>query len=112
MIVILEVTEHDAHERTDAMLAPLRLACFGLSIDDFDTGVSGLDQLKSVPFTELKLDRAFIDGIADHRVKQTITRASMAMAHETGMSVVAEGGETVADWQYLEPQGATIFRTS
>ena len=64
-LVILEVTESKIAEDVSSVLSALtrlRLKGFGISIDDFGTGFSSMEQLRKFPFTELKIDRAFVAG--------------------------------------------------
>lgn len=84
-----------------AFLSRLRLSGFGLSIDDYGTGYSSVKQLSQIPFTELKIDRSLIDGIASRRHLQVILSSTLYMCQQLGIKVVAEGVEQPADWQYL-----------
>jgi two-component system CheB/CheR fusion protein len=95
--LVLEITESALANRIDVVGAVLeRLESFGatLSIDDFGTGYSSLYYLKRLPIHELKVDRRFVDGIADDAEDRAISTAIIDMAHALGMSVVAEGVET------------------
>jgi EAL domain-containing protein (putative c-di-GMP-specific phosphodiesterase class I) len=99
--VIVEVTETAAMtEIAPALenLARLRMRGFGLSVDDFGTGFASLQQLMRVPFTELKIDRGFVTGSAAKVASRIILESSVGMARKFGMSTVAEGVESVADW--------------
>jgi EAL domain-containing protein (putative c-di-GMP-specific phosphodiesterase class I) len=78
---------------------------FGLSIDDFGTGYSSLQQLIRVPFSELKIDQNFIHKLITDKECFTITKISIMLAHELGMSVVAEGIETEEEWNILKQLG-------
>ncbi|CAM3864781.1 EAL domain-containing protein [Vreelandella rituensis] len=100
----LEITETAITSLTQDILScisRLRLAGYGVAIDDFGTGQSGLSHLKVAPFTELKIDRTFIQDIHLNPVSQAITKAAVVMAHDLGMYVVAEGVEQAAEAQYL-----------
>ena len=72
-----------------------RLKALGASvaIDDFGTGHSSLAYLADLPCDTLKIDRAFVASIKDGSRNQSIVRAAIALAHELGMTVVAEGVE-------------------
>lgn len=109
--VVLELTESsliaDA-ARGLGVLARLRLKGFGLSIDDFGTGWSSLSQLSQVPFTELKIDQEFIAGANQQPRKRAVVEASLDLARKLGLDAVAEGVETVEDWQMLAELGCAI----
>jgi EAL domain-containing protein (putative c-di-GMP-specific phosphodiesterase class I)/FixJ family two-component response regulator len=106
--VVLEITESllmaDA-ARGLSVLARLRLKGFGLSIDDFGTGYSSLAQLSQVPFTELKIDQGFVSGAHAQPRKRAVIEASLDLARKLQLDTVAEGVETVEDWQMLAELG-------
>lgn len=106
--IVLEVTEsrllRDARAALD-ILTRLRLKRFGLSIDDFGTGHSSLAQLRDIPFDELKIDRSFVHGAWADRTARAIFDASLAMARQLGMKIVAEGVEDSEDWAFLKESG-------
>ncbi|MFY8275378.1 EAL domain-containing response regulator [Pseudoalteromonas sp. SSDWG2] len=92
----LEVTESELMtELVPALdtLTRMRLKGFNLSIDDFGTGFSSLQQLHRIPFTELKIDRSFVSNLMLDSESQVIVEACIFLAHKLGMSVVAEGIE-------------------
>ncbi len=109
--VILEITESSL--MTDAarglgLLARLRLKGFGLSIDDFGTGYSSLAQLSQIPFTELKIDQGFVIDAHSQPRKRAVVESSLDLARRLGLSTVAEGVESVDDWQMLAELGCDI----
>ncbi|MBX9401197.1 EAL domain-containing response regulator [Lysobacter sp. BMK333-48F3] len=109
--VVLELTESSLIAdvaRGLGVLARLRLKGFGLSIDDFGTGWSSLSQLSQVPFTELKIDQEFVAGAAHQPRKRAVVEASLDLARKLGLDAVAEGVETVEDWQMLADLGCAI----
>lgn len=106
--IVLEVTESRFTDNPTSLIditTRLRLKRFELSIDDFGTGFSGLRQLQRLPFTELKVDRAFVSGASrDHRARM-ILETSVELARKLGLSVVAEGVETQEDWDLVAALG-------
>lgn len=91
-----------------AVLAKLRLLGCGLSIDDYGTGYSSVKQLSQFPFTELKVDRSLIDYIAAKPHLQIIFESTLSMCNRLGLSLVAEGVERKADWDFLRMHGCPI----
>lgn len=83
-------------------LARLRLRGIRLSIDDFGTGNATFTQLKRIPFQELKLDRSFVTDASKDRASRAIVEATVTLAHELGMTTVAEGVETEEELAFLE----------
>jgi EAL domain-containing protein (putative c-di-GMP-specific phosphodiesterase class I)/AmiR/NasT family two-component response regulator len=111
--LILEVTESQVTENLTTcqeIMMRLRLKKFGLSIDDFGTGNSSLVQLKHIPFTELKIDRAFVHGAATNSSARAILETSVDLARRLEMQTVAEGGETPEDWKLVESLGVDYFQ--
>jgi EAL domain-containing protein (putative c-di-GMP-specific phosphodiesterase class I)/AmiR/NasT family two-component response regulator len=106
--VILEITESSVMSDTArglGMLARLRLKGFGLSVDDFGTGYSSLSQLSQIPFTELKIDRGFVSGAPGQPRKRAMIETSLDLARKLDLKVVAEGVETIEEWQLLAGLG-------
>src|SRR3546814_8981478 len=87
------------------ILTCIRLKGFDLSLDDFGAGYSSLRQLHRLPFTELKIDRSFITDLATSRDSQVITKTIIDMAHNLGLTVVAEGIEDSGALQQLTDYG-------
>ena len=109
--VMLELTESQLMQDLRApleVLTRLRLKRFGLSIDDFGTGHSSLAQLRDFPFHELKIDRSFVHGASNSATSRAIYDASLALARELGMQVVAEGVSEKADWDLLCETGCDL----
>lgn len=105
--VDFELTESmvmdDVDQAIGIMRAIKRLGC-QLSIDDFGTGYSSLAYLKQFPINTLKIDRSFIKDIPDDKNDVEIAYTIIAMAHNMGLTVVAEGVETREQWQLLKGQ--------
>jgi diguanylate cyclase (GGDEF)-like protein/PAS domain S-box-containing protein len=86
-------------------LAQLREAGIGVAIDDFGTGYSSLRLLARLPVDTLKIDRSFIQGVADTPNGITLVSTIVSLAHALGMQAVAEGVETAAQLQLLRNIG-------
>ncbi len=102
--MILEVTESSATSDVGKALenlARLRMKGFGLSIDDYGTGYSSMQQLARIAFTELKIDRSFVSKATKDLTARVILRSSVKMAKQLNMDSVAEGVETRADFDLL-----------
>jgi len=106
--IILEITESQLMDNMlDCLekLIQLRMNNFGLSIDDFGTGHSNMTQLKQAPFTELKIDREFVNGASNDVTARLILESSVNLAKKLKMSTVAEGVETKEDMALVEELG-------
>ena len=94
--ICLEITESaimDDPQRAEAMLNRLAQQGFKLSIDDFGTGYSSLAYLKRLPVNELKIDKSFVLGMQSGGGDVQIVRSTIDLAHNLGLTVVAEGVE-------------------
>ncbi|WP_236658395.1 EAL domain-containing response regulator [Pseudomonas knackmussii] len=106
--VILEITESAIMtdlSTTLGTLARLRLKGFGLSVDDYGTGFSCMLQLSRVPCTELKVDRAFVNGACQSTHLRVLLESALDIARKFNLRVVAEGVETEDDWMLLRNLG-------
>jgi EAL domain-containing protein (putative c-di-GMP-specific phosphodiesterase class I)/ActR/RegA family two-component response regulator len=109
--IILEVTESSLVSQIGValgVLARLRIKGFGLSIDDYGTGFSSLQQLARIPFTELKIDRSFVHHAPERESLQVILRSALDLANRLGLVAVAEGVETLEEWRMLQEFGCTM----
>jgi len=88
-------------------LVRLRMMGFGLAIDDYGTGRSNLQLLARIPFSELKIDRSFVDGASKRRPLGTVLRSCLGLAHSLDRMSVAVGVETRQDWDFLQNLGCT-----
>ena len=76
-----------------------------VSIDDFGTGYSAMSYLKKFNIDYLKIDRSFIQGLANDNTDRAITEAVIAMGHKLGMKIIAEGVETPEQLELLRQAG-------
>jgi EAL domain-containing protein (putative c-di-GMP-specific phosphodiesterase class I)/ActR/RegA family two-component response regulator len=109
--LIAEITEGAAI--ADPVLATevltrLRIKGVRLSLDDFGTGHSSLLALMRLPFNELKIDRSFVTGCESDPEAWKIIRATISLAHELGLDVVAEGVESAVVEERLVGAGCDI----
>jgi diguanylate cyclase (GGDEF)-like protein len=103
----LELTE-SALTTDDAMataLEQMKQLGVQIAVDDFGTGYSSLNRLKRLPIDALKIDRSFVDGLPADPHDQSITRAVVALGRTLGLTIVAEGVETVEQWIALDEIG-------
>ena len=102
--ITLELTESAILDDPDNGLENLRrlhaLGC-RLAIDDYGTGYSSLAYLRRLPVHELKIDKTFIVGMAHNSGDAVIVRSTIDLAHNLGLTVVAEGVEDEADARAL-----------
>lgn len=100
----LELTESlilENVEITIATMHALKQMGVGLSLDDFGTGYSSLSYLRRFPIDRLKIDKSFINDILTNADSATLARTILAMAHNLGMSTIAEGVEEKQQLDYL-----------
>ncbi|CAG1065899.1 putative signaling protein [uncultured bacterium] len=98
--IIMTDTEH-----TVKILQELKKLGIRLSIDDFGTGFSSLSYLKTMPIDVIKIDRSFIRDIPSDADDIAITTAIINMAHSLGIEVIAEGVETMEQFELLRELG-------
>jgi diguanylate cyclase (GGDEF)-like protein/PAS domain S-box-containing protein len=104
-LLTLEVTETaimDNPEQALQRLNMLKELGLRLSVDDFGTGYSSLAYLQRFPVDILKVDRAFVDHMAEDQESQEIVRAIIALGHSLRLNLVAEGVETVPQFELLK----------
>lgn len=88
-------------EATFEILAELRRLQVGISVDDFGTGYSSLSYLRKFPFDTLKIDQSFTRDMVVDRESRAIVESTLNLAHELGMTTVAEGVETIEQMKLL-----------
>jgi EAL domain-containing protein (putative c-di-GMP-specific phosphodiesterase class I)/CHASE2 domain-containing sensor protein len=111
--VTLEITESAAMADPDSAVVALqrwRALGVGVSIDDYGTGQSSLSYLQKMPATELKIDRVFVAAITGDPRNRILVRSTIAMAHELGLEVVAEGVEDEATLELLREMGCDVIQ--
>jgi EAL domain-containing protein (putative c-di-GMP-specific phosphodiesterase class I) len=104
----LEITEGVLIEDFDRGLALLRrLKALGVrvSMDDFGSGYSSLSYLQAFPFDKIKIDRDFVMNLGRNPQSAAIVRAVISLGHGLGMSIVAEGVETLEQLGFLAEEG-------
>lgn len=106
--IILELTESSAMENpvdSLALLTRLRMKGFQLSIDDFGTGFSSMQQLARLPFSEIKVDQSFVASALQSAESRTIIRSIIDLGHSLGLRVTAEGVEDLETFRWLKKVG-------
>jgi len=109
--LVFEITESlflSDYDHVFDSLTRIRALGIDLSIDDFGTGYSSLSRLKKLPVNELKIDQSFIHDMSDNIDDEIIVRSIIDLAHNLGLSVVAEGVETREILNKLNSLGCDI----
>lgn len=109
----LELTESVlVHDMDDAVGKMRALHAMGvrLSLDDFGAGYSSLSYLRDLPFSEMKIDRAFTRGVVRDAHAATITRNLLQLGRDLGIDVIAEGIEQEDQFALLGEQGCRLFQ--
>ena len=109
----LEVTESvamDDIEDTITKMRDLRASGLHLAIDDFGTGYSSFSYLRQLSFSQIKIDRSFINDITTDTSAESIVNAILRMTSAMGIKVVAEGVETKAQFELLKTLGCNEFQ--
>jgi EAL domain-containing protein (putative c-di-GMP-specific phosphodiesterase class I)/FixJ family two-component response regulator len=109
--IIIEITESALASNTAIALScigRLRMRGFGLSIDDYGTGFSSLLQLSRMPFTELKIDRSFVNKAKDNPRQRTILGSAIDIGQRLNLHTVAEGIETIEDLAVVSQMGCSM----
>ncbi|HEY9099390.1 MAG TPA: EAL domain-containing protein [Thiobacillus sp.] len=111
--LILEITESAImSDPARALKNALSLRAIGidLSIDDFGTGYSSLSYLKTLPATELKIDKSFVMEMLNQKTDYLIVQSTINLAHTLGLKVVAEGVESEAVLSALRKLGCDLIQ--
>jgi EAL domain-containing protein (putative c-di-GMP-specific phosphodiesterase class I) len=91
-------------------LTRFRIKGIGLAIDDFGTGYSSLMQLRQLPFTEVKIDQAFVADAPRSRDCRLIIQSIVELAHGLGLVATAEGVETVEQLRVVSELGCDLVQ--
>jgi diguanylate cyclase (GGDEF)-like protein len=111
--LVLEIVESDAlgdPERALSVLQALAVLGVRLSVDDFGTGYSSLAYLDRLPVHEVKIDQSFVFRLEQDVADATIVRATITLAHELGLEVVAEGVETDLATRLVTEMGCDVIQ--
>ncbi|QIK66426.1 bifunctional diguanylate cyclase/phosphodiesterase [Nocardioides sp. HDW12B] len=111
--LVLEVTESDAMkdpERSLEVLTALSALGVTLSVDDFGTGYSSLAYLDRLPVKEVKVDQSFIIRMQEGTTDPTVLRATIGLAHDLGLRVVAEGVESESARVLVRDLGVDLYQ--
>jgi EAL domain-containing protein (putative c-di-GMP-specific phosphodiesterase class I) len=110
--LVLELTESATQPLVKLMdaLTRFRIKGIGLAIDDFGTGYSSLMQLRQLPFTEVKIDQAFVADVPHSRDSRLIVQAVADLAHGLGLSATAEGVETIEQLRAVRELGCDFVQ--
>ena len=104
----LEITESviiTHPENAVATLMKLKRMGVSITVDDFGTGYSSLSYLTRLPIQAVKIDQRFVRGLEQNKNDEAVTQAIIALSHSLGLRVIAEGVETIAQFEYLRSHG-------
>ena len=108
-----EITESTLMDNIDVVLPileELKKLGSSISIDDFGTGYSSLGYLKSLPISQLKIDKSFISEVMHDNDDAIIVNAVISLAHNLGMQVIAEGVENSAQLDFLKERNCDVVQ--
>ena len=109
--VTVEITESTAMtdpDRTIQILREMHDRGLRLAIDDFGSGYSSLSRLRDMPVDILKIDRGFVRAVDQDRNAGSMVSAVISLASNLGMTPLAEGIETEAEWRFLADRGCEL----
>jgi diguanylate cyclase (GGDEF)-like protein len=109
----LELTESLVFDNIADSIKKMReLRAIGIhfAMDDFGTGYASLIYLKSLPLSQIKIDRSFVRDIAIDRDDEIIVQTIISMAHNLDLEVIAEGVETIEQLEFLRKNGCKAFQ--
>ncbi|MCC7548801.1 MAG: EAL domain-containing protein [Burkholderiales bacterium] len=109
--ITIEVAEAAVAQKSDAILETLlalRVAGFGVAVDDYGTGRCDREQLERIPASELKIDRMMLAGAARDAALKAQLQASVELARDLNFTAVAEGIETREEWDLVNELGCDM----
>lgn len=109
--IILELTEGVLLSRSPETFSTIYKASkmgFRFALDDFGTGYSSLSYLQSLPISEIKLDRVFVNDVDTNNINQRLSQAVIGIGTSLELNVAAEGIETAEQLRFLQNQGYTV----
>ena len=112
-MILLEITEDSLMKDLQSILPTLqRLNEIGvqISVDDFGTGYSSLSRLTTLPISEVKIDRSFVNDLVVTRKGTAVIRTIVALSRALGLRVIAEGVETLSQQEVLHRQGCSVMQ--
>ena len=111
--IVFEITESAAMIDPDYSLSTLNRITelgIGISLDDYGTGYSSLSYIKKLPIEELKIDQSFIFNLDSDEDNAIIVYSTIQMAHNLGLTVIAEGVETFEILEILKIIGCDLIQ--
>jgi len=112
-LLTFEITENLFLSEFDRLAQVLEHICslgVELSIDDYGTGYSSLSRLRRLPVNELKIDQSFIKEMVSNRDDEAVVHSTIELAHNLGLSVVAEGVENRSAFDLLVKLGCDTIQ--
>lgn len=112
-LLTFEITENLFLSEFDRLAEVLDHICalgVELSIDDYGTGYSSLSRLRRLPVSELKIDQSFVRDMVENKDDQVVVHSTIELAHNLGLSVVAEGVETESALELLGNLGCDVIQ--
>lgn len=105
-----EITESIDAEDTSGVVNNMKKIGFTMLMDDFGSGYSSLNMLKTTPFDVLKIDRNFLSEFMESDKGRKIIAHTISMTHDIGLDIIAEGVETNEQAQFLSKCGCDIVQ--
>ena len=106
-----EITENLFLSEYDSLKDVLEYVCqlgINLSIDDYGTGYSSLSRLIKLPVSEIKIDKSFVKNVSTNKDDEVVVKSTIDLAHNLGLSVVAEGVEDEAAMEVLKKYNCDV----